>query len=257
MAAYMSELAFVASPVSSHVQSAEMGNQAINSMALVSARYTHLAVELLALMLSTHLFSLCQALDLRAMDAKFRSSLAPLLLRISTEIFGPVIECALLLKLHGQATKRLLTSLDATTTMDSYNRFETVAEAGVPVWLGALPKDGTAGIDMLALICAWKMRVADESRELFEANRALYMAEPDATPYLGAASSRMYAFVRTKLAVQFHRGLVDHPTFPEANGAINRKKATIGSSVSVIYEALRSKRLTEVVMECLAEAQLD
>src|SRR5204863_5051721 len=71
MAAYMSELAFVASPVSSHVQSAEMGNQAINSMALVSARYTHLAVECVALMLSTHLFSLCQALDVRVMNVHF------------------------------------------------------------------------------------------------------------------------------------------------------------------------------------------
>ena len=47
-ASYRSELAFHVNLVSSHVQSAEMHKQAVNSMALRSARYKMHALELTA-----------------------------------------------------------------------------------------------------------------------------------------------------------------------------------------------------------------
>jgi len=71
VAAYMSELAYLANPVSSHVQTAEMGNQAINSLALISARYTHTAIDCLSMICATYLYVLCQALDIRAMNKRF------------------------------------------------------------------------------------------------------------------------------------------------------------------------------------------
>ncbi|RYO81317.1 hypothetical protein DL764_009778 [Monosporascus ibericus] len=48
--AYMSELAFLASPVSSHVRAAEVHNQSINSLAFLSARMIQQAVELVSFM---------------------------------------------------------------------------------------------------------------------------------------------------------------------------------------------------------------
>ncbi|KAK7958097.1 hypothetical protein PG988_012945 [Apiospora saccharicola] len=67
IAALVSELGFLANPVGTHVMTAEMGNQGLNSMALVSARYTLTAADVLAQMAAAHLVALCQALDLRAM----------------------------------------------------------------------------------------------------------------------------------------------------------------------------------------------
>ncbi|KAH6696448.1 phenylalanine ammonia-lyase [Leptodontidium sp. MPI-SDFR-AT-0119] len=66
VAALTSELGFLANPVGSHVQTAEMGNQGINSLALISTRYTLKAVDVFSQLASAHLLALCQALDLRA-----------------------------------------------------------------------------------------------------------------------------------------------------------------------------------------------
>lgn len=63
-----SELGFLANPVSSHVQTAEMGNQALNSLALVSARYTLEAIDVLSQIAAAHLLALCQAFDLCAIE---------------------------------------------------------------------------------------------------------------------------------------------------------------------------------------------
>ncbi|GAP84611.1 putative phenylalanine ammonia-lyase [Rosellinia necatrix] len=76
-AALTSELGFLANPVGSHVQTAEMGNQSLNSLALVSARYTLDAVDVLSQLASAHLLALCQALDLRSIEIDGRQDMPP------------------------------------------------------------------------------------------------------------------------------------------------------------------------------------
>lgn len=70
LAAATAELGYLANPVTTHVQAAEMGNQAVNSMALVSTRYTIEAIETLSHLMSWSLYLLCQAFDLRALQRK-------------------------------------------------------------------------------------------------------------------------------------------------------------------------------------------
>ncbi len=49
----------------------------------------------------------------------------------------------------------------------------------------------------------WKERCTALAIETFEATRQSYFANPDPTPLLGAASKRMYRFVREELEVPF------------------------------------------------------
>ncbi|TRX92115.1 hypothetical protein FHL15_006982 [Xylaria flabelliformis] len=77
IAGLTSELGFLANPVGTHVQTAEMGNQSLNSLALVSARYTLEAVDVLSQIASAHLLALCQALDLRTIEIDGRRVTPP------------------------------------------------------------------------------------------------------------------------------------------------------------------------------------
>ncbi|KAF7894594.1 uncharacterized protein EAF01_010044 [Botrytis porri] len=77
IAALQSELGFLSNPVGSHVQTAEMGNQAVNSLGLISSRYTISALEVLTQLSAAHLVAVCQALDLRGIQDLFFMNLRP------------------------------------------------------------------------------------------------------------------------------------------------------------------------------------
>lgn len=247
VAAYMSELAYLANPVSSHVQTAENGNQAINSLALVSARYTHMAIDCLSMICATYLYVLCQALDIRATDRAYLSSIGPAVNEITANIFESVfIDPNASNRLQSKLLEQVMKQFGLTTSLDSSDRFRKIAEAVQSTLTttlythDSLPKH----FDALSAIKQWTDRTSATLRHLFVQHRQAYFAAPDATPYLGAASSRMYSYVRRDLHVPFHKGLVDRPT--KDNGL-----KTIGSNISIIHEAMRSGQLYDPVLKCL------
>src|SRR6218665_2390914 len=104
-ASYASELDYLTNPLTNHILSAEMHNQSVNSMALVSARMSGSALEILQMMLTNALCAQCQAIDLRWLEGQVIGSLERLLIRckltekiVNAEISLPWYQLAFNLK---------------------------------------------------------------------------------------------------------------------------------------------------------------
>lgn len=250
IAAYASELGYLANPVSNHVQAAEMGNQGINSLALISARYTCQAIETLSNMCASHLYALCQALDLRAMNAAFLESAASEIHELTYEAFEYALTNDELEVLQREVVSHILEQISKTTGKDAEGRFQYIAKSALSVTVPYLAELGKTRIeehsDLMGMIREWQVRCWERLLDIFKLNRDEYFQKPDASKYLGVASGKIYHFVRHELKVPFHKGLVDYPS--EANGLL-----TIGGYTSIIYEALRDGRLYSKLMELVEE----
>ena len=264
IAALQSELGFLANPVGTHVQTAEMGNQALNSLALISARYCHVALDVLSQLAAGHLFAVCQALDLRAMQIMFLEAFRPELQCATEEIIKPVLQNQQTMeKLHAALWAQIVKNLEQAVSLDTKQRFTSVVTTLQPVVLRFIE---SCSADSLPALKAWTERCSESMLQNFEVTRDQYSAHPDARALLGPASCRMYDFVRGRLAVPFIRAyhLRSPATEPAGDfedvcslreGSLNKGNMTTGSYITMIYDAIRNGSLYVPVMECLREAQ--
>lgn len=91
MASYTSELDFLNSPVSNHVLNAEIRNQTVNSLALISARMSEDALEIFQMQLTNILRALVQAVELRWVKTRVESTISELLPNGSTCVSQAVL----------------------------------------------------------------------------------------------------------------------------------------------------------------------
>jgi phenylalanine ammonia-lyase len=263
IAALTSELGFLANPVGTHVQTAEMGNQALNSLALISARYTLEALQVLTQLSSAHLVALCQALDLRAMSARFLEELEPRFHQLFASTFLPryfISESTFetvrnkSVKCWAIFTKRLA----QLSTANSKDRFLAAISTTSAHLITQLTPNNP---DCLAALQSWTTEATDLSIKSYDATKDTYFRNPNAAPFLGAAAKRMYAFVRNELGIPFIRNdtiSTPPPESEEENFGFSESKMTngmtIGDVIAEVYRAQRSGSLYSVVIQCLEEA---
>lgn len=243
-AALESELGFLSNPAGTYVQPAEMGNQAINSLALISARYTQTAVDVLSQLAAGHLMALCQALDLRAMESLFVRRFKDPFDASVGDTFGDSMDDADLLKLCDTLWKQFNKQVSQTMTMHSRKRFQAAIKTLQATILAEVP---TEKCD-IGRLKAWGERCIELASSSHRTTREEYIADPDATPLLGKASKRMYDFVRRDLGVPFllTKMLLDMETpQPPGDALIADHKADSSADPTFGYASRTKQRSSE------------
>lgn len=246
MAAYCSELQYLANPVTTHVQSAEQHNQDVNSLGLISARKSAEAIEILRLMSATYMVALCQAIDLRHLEENMREVVKHVVLQVVRKTLyttedGSLLESrfcekellqviehqpvfsylddptnpsyALLPKLREVLVERALKDPKADSENDKgYSIFKRI-----PIFLEEL-----------------KTKLGEEvvkARERFENGDF-----PIANRIKKCRTFPIYRFVRTEVGTEILTGA---------------KKASPGEHIEKVYEAINEGKLGNVLMNCL------
>lgn len=194
MAALQAEMGYLSAPVN-HVQTAEMGNQSLNSLALISTRYTHVSNDVFTQMIAIHIIALCQALDLRVLKVQFFKNFAvdfnELMKRYYAEVDSDMKRKEKLKEFLQEVWKALIVSFDTTVSMDSEDRFVRMADLLRLVFLD----DDTLSVskkqtELLRYFCK---SLSESLLATWMAYRDAYIVHGDAKPFLVKADVHIRA----------------------------------------------------------------
>jgi phenylalanine ammonia-lyase len=242
MASYMAELSYLANPMSSHVQPAEMHNQSVNSMALASARMSMEALDLLTMMCACSLYVGCQALDLRVLHQRFIQKATEAIQALNTQYFGETLMEDTMFQLNELLIRHIPDAWKTTGKQDLEERCEALVNSFLPIVLDHV------GLD----IVAWKNAATDIICETWTKTSRAFLENQTTAEMLGAASKALYLTVREELNIPFHHGFVEHPTLRDVT-PLGCRKRTVGRCISVIYDAIRDGRVYELLMKQVKE----
>ncbi|KAL8643142.1 MAG: hypothetical protein Q9226_008428 [Calogaya cf. arnoldii] len=225
-----------------------MGNQSLNSLALLSSRCVHTALDILSQMSAAYLLALCQALDLRAVQLKFLSCFYPKLESLTTELFGPILKG--LEPMLRALWKEFKKAYDETTSLDTTQRFARINHSLRSTIMDHAFQNSQDDAVLMKALKEWSERLPTLASETSQATLVSYSVHPDATEYLGKASRRMYSFVRFQLKIPFETAVREN----RGIDSMDRDNRNLGALVSEIYSAIQKGVIYPPVMDCLREA---
>lgn len=261
MAAYMSELGVLASPVTPHVQTAEMHNQSINSLAFLSARMTKKAVEVVSMMGATCLYVGCQALDLRALQVDFLSELQPAVEKTTARLLASHLTQKEIENLNSDLREKIVETWRSASRLDIVDRMKAIGDAATMSLLRILNAASQTASDSIALgiVESWRQEVENEATAIYQTVSRRFFAQPSTETYIGDGSWALYRTIRYILGVPFHQGLAEHPGTEDnvIYGDSKRPRKTVGSWISVIYQALLEGRIYGALYDVIYEDKRD
>lgn len=246
MTAYYSELAFLANSVATHVQSAELNNQSVNSLALVSSRMTEKATELLAMMSAAHLFMLCQAVDLRARNEDFLHEAKKLMRREFENLFSSALDSGELSAQFSPLWTAFHSSWQKNNKLKSKARCQQASSDIVSHFFAVFDFSDLRFRELLQSLQNWQRNVFDSLIMAYDELQSKFLLKQSTSSYLGSATLRLYKFVRVDLKVPFHQGLMDHPPLRKHNGQ-KGTASTIGAQITQIFLAIQDKSIIQAI----------
>jgi len=250
-AAYVAELGYLANPVSTHIQSAEMHNQAVNSLALISARATINSLEVLSNLTASYLYVICQALDLRVLQKEFHDGLVKIISEEIDSLFGSLLSDDQALSLKKKASSIMYDTFNATSTMDTPERMKKIAASSTTLLLdfftGPSLGDSAQVTSSLCSIPSFRARVTERLASLLDDLRRDYLSgakgPAPASRYLNKTRP-IYEFVRVTLGIRMH-GSENYHNFEKGPGV---EDVTVGQNVSLIHEAIRDGKMHSLIV---------
>jgi len=250
-AAYVGELGYLANPVSTHIQSAEMHNQSVNSLALISGRATINSLDVLTILMATYIYILCQALDIRALQAELYEGLDTIVSEELSRSFNSCFAESSLKSVTSKIQKTIRETFDSTSTMDADDRMIKVAASSTTCIVDFLTGPDFAATasagSALTSIPSFRSQVAARGTALLHQLRADYLSGvkgiAPASRYLNKTKP-IYQFVRITLGVRMH-GSENNSKFVNGLGIDD---ITIGQNISLIQEAIRDGKMQAVVV---------
>lgn len=183
------------------------------------------------------------AVDLRAMELDFKKQFDPELPALLKQHLGDALASdAETAALVSKVKKALAKRLEQTSSYDLEPRWHDAFSYATGVVVEHL---STSSLSLQA-VNAWKVACAERAIALTRQVRDTFWSTPvteaPALSYLAPRTRKLYTFVRDVVGVKARRGDV----------FLGKQEATIGSSVSRIYEAVKDGRVNKVLVDMLA-----
>jgi len=219
---------------------------------LISGRATVNSLDVLTILMATYIYILCQALDIRALQAELYEGLDTIVSEELNHSFSRFLTESCLNAVTSKVQKIIRETFDATSTMDAADRMSKVAASSttciVDFFTGPdFVADTTSAGAALISIPSFRSQVASRGTALLLQLRTDYLSGvkglAPATRYLNKTKA-IYQFVRITLGVRMH-GAENHSTF--ANG-LGIDDVTIGQNISLVQEAIRDGKMQAVVV---------
>ena len=193
--------------------------------------------------------AVCQALDLRALNAEFNERLRDIFEEAFEDLGSHILELTKKEATKGKCWTALLHRLDTTTSLDSNIRIPSAVTSLQPLLLEAFPESVKAVSALKRFTC----RLSEQALRLYIDLRTQYLDSGSAEELLGRGTRPLYEYMRKDLEIPFvgPQTLSTPTSTPGSSKSQDGDRGiTMGDINGRVRRSMAEGGLYRVVIEC-------